>query len=555
MSLPEVSASTEPVADLAAELADAALHTLTRSIVGAGVAVAIGTGLIPTHTMFGPSNADATVSLQRIVTLDTGIFDKVQIPNMRSPGGITLQLKGIPDKNSEGQALNNTDFAQLVGLFGDATQITKRVEADVLHRAQESALYGALGLEGLYWLGKLSAYSLRKRDPEAYQQLTESAHRLLPSRRNMALAMIVIGTVMADGAANAAITLPNLHQTAADKVVFGDTKISGAHMQGKVLPTILPPVVNMLKATSRFYDQAKQNTEATFTDQLDKIYHKTKGEIALLNFSDLHCNTNMARIISTVAKLFQADIAANAGDTAFSSSTWQNYCVQALHDRLQLDSPDTEQVDVEGNHDSPSTATIQKKLGEVVLQDKIVTVKGLDMLGADDPRISELNKPLHFKAADIVRVCGAIVTGMNECDQNIMADLTQRLASIAQDAKHRPLLLLHDPTDAKELAKTGLFTIALAGHTHEEDGPNVTTTADGTTSYEYTNGTTGAASKNQINFGPLKNSVFMTVFMIDRITTLPISYYLIRVDNDTTVHMSGQTPINVPCSQALFPPS
>ncbi|MEU7866052.1 metallophosphoesterase [Dactylosporangium sp. NPDC049140] len=175
------------------------------------------------------------------------------------------------------------------------------------------------------------------------------------------------------------------------------------------------------------------------------VYEPDTSTTKVLHISDLHLNPAAWGVVRSVADQFDIDIIADTGDINDWGSEPEASYVNVIGD---LKVP---YLYVRGNHDSAITAAaVARQPNATVLNDTIVTVKGLTFAGIGDPRFTpdkstdESNEQQHQEV---------VTSG------NILAE------KIRSSPKPVDVAMVHDPVAAQQLA--GLCPLVLAGHRHE----------------------------------------------------------------------------------------
>ena len=169
----------------------------------------------------------------------------------------------------------------------------------------------------------------------------------------------------------------------------------------------------------------------------------TDETVALLHVSDLHLNPAGFDLMRQVADQFQVDGVLDTGDITDWGSAPENQLIGSVG---KLGVP---YVYIRGNHDSETTATlIAAQPNATVVDDSAVTVAGIEIVGARDPRFTPDKS-----------------TGDDNASADVLTASGRRLADMID---HRPeppaIALVHDPRQATPL--DGVVPLVLAGHTH-----------------------------------------------------------------------------------------
>jgi predicted phosphodiesterase len=168
--------------------------------------------------------------------------------------------------------------------------------------------------------------------------------------------------------------------------------------------------------------------------------------VALLHVSDLHLNPAGFDLVRQVVQNFDVDGVLDTGDITDWGSAPENQLIASVGD---LDVP---YVYIRGNHDSATTAAlIAEQPNAAVLDDSAVTVGGLVVVGARDPRFT----PDKSTGDDDAPVGDIVAAG-------------EGLAEFVDTLDQPPAIaLVHDPRSATPL--DGVVPLVLAGHTHERE--------------------------------------------------------------------------------------
>jgi predicted MPP superfamily phosphohydrolase len=170
----------------------------------------------------------------------------------------------------------------------------------------------------------------------------------------------------------------------------------------------------------------------------------TGRTVALLHVSDLHLNPAGFDLVRQVADKFKVDGIVDTGDITDWGSAPENQLIASVG---KLGVP---YVYIRGNHDSATTAAlIAAQPNATVLADSAVTVAGIEIAGAPDPRFTPDKS-----------------TGDDNSGADVLTDSGKALADFAGTLPQAPALaLVHDPKQAAPL--DGVVPLVLAGHTHK----------------------------------------------------------------------------------------
>jgi predicted phosphodiesterase len=232
----------------------------------------------------------------------------------------------------------------------------------------------------------------------------------------------------------------------------------------------LERVPGLLRAVERNLDginQVRDRVDAIssrlaelYAASVDELPGGAAGETAILHVSDLHLNPLGAELTVQLAGDFGVDAVLDTGDV-----TTFGFPVEARYGELLQASPVPYYI-VPGNHDSPQNRRQLAALdGITVLDDDVVTVGGVRILGIGDPTFTASNEVSTEEA--------------NERKEELTDDVRLSVLRAAPD-----LLAVHDPLQARD--STGFVPVVTAGHRHRTSAEQV----DGT--WVLTLGSTGA---------------------------------------------------------------
>ncbi|GAA4248079.1 metallophosphoesterase [Dactylosporangium darangshiense] len=175
------------------------------------------------------------------------------------------------------------------------------------------------------------------------------------------------------------------------------------------------------------------------------VYEPNTSATKVLHISDLHLNPAAWGVVRSVADQFDIDMIVDTGDINDWGSEPEASYVNVISD---LKVP---YIYIRGNHDSAVTAAaVARQPNAIVLDDTIVTVKGLTFAGIGDPRFTP------DKSTDPTN---------EEQHQQVLTSGGLLAAKIKASPKPVDVALVHDPVAAQPLA--GLCPLVLAGHKHE----------------------------------------------------------------------------------------
>ncbi|MER7004007.1 metallophosphoesterase [Dactylosporangium sp. NPDC000555] len=175
------------------------------------------------------------------------------------------------------------------------------------------------------------------------------------------------------------------------------------------------------------------------------VYEPDKSATKVLHISDMHLNPAAWGVVRSVADQFDIDIIVDTGDINDWGTEPEASYVNVIGD---LKIP---YLYVRGNHDSAVTAAaVARQPNAMVLDNTVVTVKGLTFAGIGDPRFTP------DKSTDPTN---------EEQHKQVVASGDLLAAKIRASDKPVDVALVHDPVAAQEIA--GLCPLVLAGHRHE----------------------------------------------------------------------------------------
>jgi predicted MPP superfamily phosphohydrolase len=208
--------------------------------------------------------------------------------------------------------------------------------------------------------------------------------------------------------------------------------------------------------------------------------------VSLLHVSDLHLAPSGFDLMTQVVEQFDVDAVLDTGDITDWGSVPET---RLLSDVGDLAVP---YVYIRGNHDSAVTAAaVSAQPNTTVLDDSAVTVAGITVVGAADPRFTpDQDAP------------GA---------EETLEENGEELADVAAGLPVPPAIaLVHDPRAAPPL--DGVVPLVLAGHTHERD---VSVLEEGTRLM--VQGSTGGAGLRGLQ-GEAPTPLTCTLLYLDRAT-------------------------------------
>ena len=274
-------------------------------------------------------------------------------------------------------------------------------------------------------------------------------------------------------------------------------------------------------------EDAEEETAGSDRDQPGAAPPQRVEPVTMLLVSDLHCNVGMASVIATALRLSGAEVLLDGGDTVMSGTSVESYCVNAFAGEIPDDIP---MVVAGGNHDSVITYDQMHDAGYTVLDGSVVEVAGVHILGDTDPTLT------------------AVGEGTRPERDESVTEMGDRLAEEACAAERVDLLFVHNPRAAPPTLTEGCAPLAISGHFHRRQGPEVFEAGT-----RYVSSSTAGASGGA-TIGPLNGAAEMTVLRIDANSGRPLDYRIITVETDTSVDIGrwysfpdpGDEPVPTP---------
>ncbi|MGI6412826.1 MAG: metallophosphoesterase family protein [Syntrophomonadaceae bacterium] len=173
---------------------------------------------------------------------------------------------------------------------------------------------------------------------------------------------------------------------------------------------------------------------------------KDPSILQVLLISDLHSNPVGIEFIKGLATSFGVDLIIDAGDLTDFGSPLETKVTEGLN---QLEVP---YVFCPGNHDTPEIINyIMSLKNGVVLDDKMIEIKGLKILGSPDPlstsNVVEAKDPAAWK----------------DMSEHQVASLK---AIRSEQGAEPDLLVIHNPEIGRQLIE--YFPLIINGHTHKQ---------------------------------------------------------------------------------------
>ena len=182
------------------------------------------------------------------------------------------------------------------------------------------------------------------------------------------------------------------------------------------------------------------------------VYEPDSGTIRVLHISDMHLSPTAWPVVQAVVEQFNIDLVVDTGDmTDWGSEPEASYVASISALRVPY-------VYVRGNHDSAFTAdAVARQPNAKVLENSVVTVKGLTIAGIGDPRFTP-DKTADPGKGDVAE----------EAVRRLVEQSGRMLAGTIESHGSRvDIAMVHDPASAGPLA--GTCPLVLAGHLHKRE--------------------------------------------------------------------------------------
>lgn len=510
------------------------LLVLLAAVLCAAAGAVLATMSLPTRTQVGGARASVTLNLSNHITVDPG---SRTLLSYRRPSPLrwvgihaVVESFGVGFTPQHGLTLDPELAAHYAQFFGNPRQDQANIRAGILHRAEAGAATGALLVIALA-VGLPRAHRRRvARHPEVQHALEVLRHRYgRPVAVVAALAVAGLAAAIAPG-----VVRGETVRITPDPVL-ADSPFAGGQVDGALAGPVelaAQAVTGRITESNHYYNRLRTQVAAALA--ADQAALATpRGDRDVLVVSDLHCNYGMYRVIGEVARQLRLRLVLDAGDNAFSGSfAFEASCNTLLAQALPRG---TDIVLAPGNHDSPLTDRAAAKAGFTVLAGAPVTVSGLRILGAPDPRTSRYGQGL--QPAD------------GRAQQTLLGVQAYQLATAACQARAAgspvDVSLVHDPQVAASIAGSGCGVgLSVAGHTHrlrplaplDAKDPAAQVLTEGSS------GGAGIAQEGQLTVvGPLLDVATMSVLRYDRDNHL-IGSYDLQVHPDATVDIGALRP-------------
>lgn len=476
-------------------------------------AAALGTAsmfLLPADSDIGAHRADITLSGSEYVEFDLGFPGSIHLP-MENPLGLgaTIEIKENSGVQStiEQTEFTEADVQEYVHMFSGFERDIAEIKDDLVRTGAQRSLLALGALAGFYGL----IGNTRRRE------LTEGyAAPIYHSRRTKALAAGLIFYAGFSGG----MSYANPPGKPADRT-FDGTVLEDAFIEGKPLQVFInkygKEALDSWKQHESFYDTAVDELRLEYETGFP--LRKTEDTELLLFFTDLHCNTGMAKVIGEAVKLYKPTWVANAGDATMSGTPLEEFCI----DQLTKAIGDTPHIVGLGNHDDEDITGVQlKERGAKVLDGKTQRIEGLTVLGDGDPKRSVIGQPTR------------------PAKQESYQEMSRRLANEAcAQPDNVDLLLVHTPETAADAIKRGCARLVLTGHMHNETLA-LTPLTDESLGLHLTGGTAGGLDSGRPPIGAVQKTAPFYVIELGKHSHRPLRFDRISVESTSDVRITRE---------------
>ena len=475
------------------EVPDRRGHRMAKYIVRGGSAGFFGAGAaLAGFNAYGAQSEIGPLHVSTHLVFDKSVGITSDFADIRSEEW-DWPIGAYADVNrSNNDAINPEQIAKDAGIIGDPRAIGEQLRSDYIY---QSSLAAGAGLAG----------------GVAVESLVHWATR--PERRKRAYAGLY--TASAIGSA-ALLSLPtysykSIPWQSTEVSIDGTTTSIGYAGAGA------SSIVNEIGRSERYYNSIKEKVITSLQPIATEDTLIRPGDTKMLFYSDWHCNYGIARVIGQIAKSMQIKTTINGGDSVMSGTSAENICVDMLAKNL----PDTDNIAIAGNHDTPLTMARMKQRGFNVLDNQLKTVNGLEIFGTTDPFVT----PPY--------------AGMMQRSPELSPEIFRAHTTKSACESKPEILLTHEPNEA--LVSTEALSCAhvtLSGHTHQQSKARKV----GPESYRLITGTAGGAAPNRMTLtGTLgREASFTIIYAKDGRVT---GYRIIAINPNTQVDVGDYSPI------------
>lgn len=442
--------------------------------------------------------------------VDMGAFGpEIRLP-IDAPLGLGVQVDvGTTESGSYQQLL---DRYASIGARPDAE--IDRLEHDLGILAREHALKGAaLGLLGpALWV----LVGGRRR-----QELADTLASVTTKPAVRLGALAVTGTILITASGVSADQVsqqePKWYSL---KEAFPEVPINDSLQALEVRDSLLASGVRELaRGSIAAYNDSKEfydNLQETLLMSPLAFRDLDNGEQRFGLVSDRHDNIGMDPILRSLFDQAAVSAVLNAGDDTSTGEPWEAFSIDSFMEAMD----GLPVVVALGNHDQGDfVADHYRQAGATVLNGEVVTVNGIRIVGAPDPRSSAFT-------ADRINVVSDMATASELlADSACQSDIFLQSASTA---------LVHDHDHADAAVAAGCVNLVLSGHTHERIGPERTIVNDDIV-HRYTTGTAGGASY-AIALGKPRRTALVSFVTYKDTQPYSVQWVSITTTGDVTLH-------------------
>ncbi len=411
--------------------------------------------------------------------------------------------------------------AYLTSLWEDPTPQIGRIQ-DAARRSVVLAAGTGLGAGVLVVAATWSGWWLRRRRLRGYTAEEATFVRRHNRRLRWSLAVLGVLSVVAVDTVAVGEYRHVDHHVVQSSPIFAGTTLEGTEVNGLAAEVL--PFLSILRPRSTFYDTVADNLTKAIAAQ--PSLRRTGDEVVLVLAEDFEDVNGMARQVGLAADLLDASFIALTGDLTFAGLAVETYII----DTVDYYSNDTPVYFTPGLHDTPVVVDAARARGWHVAEGATVDVDGLSMLTAPDPRISTV---------------GDFGTGNTLRDPD--TDVDQFVAdTVAKTCADQPdLVLLHDHVLGSRIAESGCQKLAvLDGRSFHFVGPQVLQTTSGSTTTEFTGGSTGGHESTTPDPGVITGPARFAILTIQPHTGRT-SYAVVTVQPDTSVTVTPEISLDV----------
>jgi hypothetical protein len=402
-----------------------------------------------------------------------------------------------------------------------------------IHRIQQAArnylvrwsligfLVGALASGGVAVLTRERRRRLAAYSPEQAELIGAYNRRL----RVGLVAAGVVGALVLD-AAGLASYLHRDHHVVASSPVFAGTTLEGTEVNGLMAEVL--PFLSILRPRDTFYDTVSRNLETALAERSGLRPHDDTMTFVLAeDFEDVN---GMAREVGLAAKLVDADFIALSGDLTFAGKPVESYLI----DTVDYYSEKRPVYFAPGLHDTEAIVQAAEARGWHVADGKTMTVGGLTLLAAADPRVSLIGD---FGVGDVLR------------DPDVDLDAFVSRTTAEACTTQPDFVLLHDHVLGRQIAESGCQQVAvLDGRSYELIGPQRIPTSAGGHAYELTNGSAGGHASTEADPGDLQHPARFVILTYSP-THERTGYAVVTVYPDSEVTVSRRVGLHTPYAE------